>query len=257
MNQLEEPGNPAAAAAGAPSGAHNLRLPRFWANSPAAWFRTAEAQFALRRVSDPLEKYYLVLDALSEANIDLVRHIVEDEADATSFDRIREGLVAAHILTDYQRIDRLVALEPLNGRKPSELLADMNKLKPADEKQFFAYFFLNRLPREVRILLSQDPVSDMRALAAKADALMALHVPHQHEVAAIAPQEPDDGTVAAAAAKNSSRKAVAQKKKKYRRQRSQSPAEERRSPLCWLHIRFGDKARRCEQPCAWPAAAEN
>jgi hypothetical protein len=157
-----------------------LQLPRFWANSPAAWFRTAEAQFALRIVTDPLEKYYLVLDALSEANIDLVRHIVEDEPDSTSFERIREGLVATHILTDYQRIDRLVAMEPLSGRKPSELLADMNKLKPADDKQFFAYFFLNRLPREVSILLSQEPVFDMRALAAKAEALMALHVLHQH-----------------------------------------------------------------------------
>jgi hypothetical protein len=29
---------------------------------------------------------------------------------------------------------------------------------------------------------------------------------------------------------------------------------ERNSPLCWLHIRFGNKARRCEQPCAWPEA---
>jgi hypothetical protein len=130
-------------------------------------------------------------------------------------------------------------MEPLSGQKPSELLADMNKLKPADEKQFFAYFFLNRLPRKVRILLSQELVSDMRALAAKADALTALHVPHQHEVAAVTPQKSDNGTVAAAA-KGGGKKAAAQKKK-YHRQRSQSPAEERRSPLCWLHIPCGDK----------------
>jgi hypothetical protein len=181
---------------------------------------------------------------------------VEDGPDTTSFELICEGLVAAHILTDYQHIDRLVAMEPLSGRKPSELLANMNKLKPADEKQFFAYFFLSRLPREVRILLSQEPVLDMRALAADADALMALQVPHHHKVAAVTPKESDDGTVAAAA-KGGGKKAAAQKKKKYRWQRSQSPADERRSPLCWLHIRFGDKARRCEQPCAWPAAAEN
>jgi hypothetical protein len=243
--------NPAASAGG--TGACSVRLPRFWTNSPAAWFRTADAQFALRRVSDPLEKYYLVLDALSEANVDLVRHIVEEEPDATSFQRIREGLVAAHILTDYQRIDRLVASEQLNGRKPSEMLAEMNKLKPADNDQYFAYFFLQRLPREVRILLSQEPVADMRSLAAKADALMALHVPQQHEVAAVAPSDAEDSTVAAAA-KSSGRKSAPRKKKPFhRRQRSQSP-DEKRSPLCWLHIRFGDKARRCEQPCAWPAA---
>jgi hypothetical protein len=70
MSQSEEPGHPPAAPAGTPSGAYNLRLPRFWANSPATWFQTAEAQFALRRVLDPLEKYYLVFDALSEANIE-------------------------------------------------------------------------------------------------------------------------------------------------------------------------------------------
>jgi hypothetical protein len=42
--------------------------------------------------------------------------------------------------------------------------------------------------------------------------------------------------------------------KKNNKQRSHSPSDEKKSPLCWLHIRFGDKARRCEQPCAWPSA---
>jgi hypothetical protein len=38
------------------------------------------------------------------------------------------------------------------------------------------------------------------------------------------------------------------------KKRGYSPSEEKKSPLCLLHIRFGDKANRCEQPCAWPAA---
>jgi hypothetical protein len=125
----------------------------------------ADAQFAIRDIVDPLYKYYLVLGALSEANVDIVRHIVEEEPDATSFQWLREALVSTHILSDYQRIDRLFASEPLNSRKPSELLAVMSKLQPADHKQYFAYFFLQRLPGEVGILLSQEPVADMRALA--------------------------------------------------------------------------------------------
>jgi hypothetical protein len=196
--------NSAASEASAPAlagaaGAFSVRLSRFWMNSPAVWFHTADAQFALRRVTDPLEKYYLVLAALSDANVDLARHIVEEEPDATLFQRIRDGLVAAHILTDCLRIDCLVTLEPLNSRKSSVMLAEMNKLKPADNEQYFAYFFLQRMPREVRILLSQEPVADMRGLAAKADALMALHVPQQHEVAAVIPPKAEDGTVTAVA----------------------------------------------------------
>jgi hypothetical protein len=188
-----------------------VRLLRFWSNSPAAWFRTADAQFALRRVTDPLEKYYLVLDALSEAN--MVRHIVEEEPD--------DG-----------------------GDEQAEA---------RQQRAVFCLFFPLQLPREVSILLSQEPVADMHGLAAKADALMTLHVPQQHEVAAVAPSDAEDSTVAAAA--RSSGKKTGQRKKKFqhRRQRSQT-SDEKRAPLCWLHIRFGDKARRFEQPCVWPAA---
>jgi hypothetical protein len=75
-------------------------------------------------------------------------------------------------------------LEPLNGRKPSDMLVDMEKLKPADDKQYFAYMFLQRLLREVRVLLSKEPIDNMRQLAEKADAHMALHQPQSHDVAA-------------------------------------------------------------------------
>jgi hypothetical protein len=40
------------------------------------------------------------------------------------------------------------------------------------------------------------------------------------------------------------------------RQRGSSPSDKKKLPLCWLHIHFGDKARRCEQPCDW-SATEN
>jgi hypothetical protein len=69
----------------------------------------------------------------------------------------------------------------------------------------------------------------------------------------VAPSDAEDSTVAAAARSSGKKSGPRKKKSHHRRQRSQSP-DEKRSPLCWLHIRFGDKARRCEQPCAWPAA---
>jgi hypothetical protein len=86
---------PAAAAADAPHrGFAAVRLMPFWSNSPAAWFRAAEAQFVIRGVTDPLEKFYVVLTALSESNVDRVRHIVEAEPDQQSYQHLKEGLVA-------------------------------------------------------------------------------------------------------------------------------------------------------------------
>jgi hypothetical protein len=232
-----------------------VRLNPFWASSPAAWFRTAEAQFTIRRVTCPLEKYYAVLTALSEANVDRVRHIIEAEPTVESYENLKAGLVASHVMSDYQKIDQLLQMEPLNGRKPSDMLVEMEKLKPADPEQYFAYMFLHRLPREVRVLLTKEPVDNMRALAEKADAFMALHRPQSHDLAApvaAAAAEAEDEQVAAV--KNNKKASHFKGRRKQRPQRGSSPADERKSPLCWLHIRFGEKARRCEQPCAWPAA---
>jgi hypothetical protein len=223
-----------------------VRLNPFWTNSPAARFRAAEAQFTIRRVTCPLEKYYAVLTALSEANVDRLRHIVEDPT-VDSYKNLKGGLVASHVMTDYQKIDHLLQMEPLNGRKPSDMLVEMEKLKPADPNQYFAYTFLHCLPRKVRILLTKE--------TGKADAFMALHRPQSHDLAApvaAASAEVEEDQVEVV--KNSRTGSQAKFKRKQRRQRGSTPAEEVKSPLCWLHIRFGKKARRCEQPCAWPAA---
>jgi hypothetical protein len=50
-----------------------VRLPPFWPKSPLAWFRAAEAQFVIRNIEEPLDRYYLVLAALAEPQIDRVR----------------------------------------------------------------------------------------------------------------------------------------------------------------------------------------
>jgi hypothetical protein len=53
---------PAAANAATPAaensarGTAAVRLMPFWSNSPATWFRAAEAQFIIRGVTDPLDK---------------------------------------------------------------------------------------------------------------------------------------------------------------------------------------------------------
>ena len=41
------------------------------------------------------------------------------------YNRLKEALLASHQLTDFQRVELLLAVEPLSSRKPSELLADM------------------------------------------------------------------------------------------------------------------------------------
>jgi hypothetical protein len=167
-------------------GIASVALSKFWPGSPANWFCNVEAQFAVRGVTDPVDKYYLVMAALTEPLMDLLDGLVPDEPDETSYATIKRALVAMHKLTAYQQVDRLMAMEPLGGRKPSELLAAMKKLRPASDDAFFAWAFLQRLPREIRVLLARDDHTDMRAVTEKADDLVAVHQPKHHDAAIVA-----------------------------------------------------------------------
>jgi hypothetical protein len=209
----------------------------------------------LKGVTDNVERYYQVVAALTEELADMVGSVVDEEPTQESYARIKAALVATNTLTPYQMVDKLMAMEPLGGRKATELLTAMQKLRPPTDDQFFAWAFLQRLPREVRVLLAQDDHADMRKLAEKADALLALHQPQGHDltvVAAAMPSETAEEESVVAANKGQHSKKSKKKKRSERRRRSRSPAEYQ-SPLCYFHVRYGDKAHRCEEPCAWPA----
>jgi hypothetical protein len=239
-------------------GAASVKLPTFWAATPAGWFRSVEAQFAVKGITSGVDKYFLVLAALSEMQVDKVMSVTEEEPTEESYGRLKVALVASHTLTPFQQVDRLVNMEGLGGRKPSELLTAMDKLKPKDPNSFYAYHFLQRMPHEVRILLAHDDLQDMRALAEKADQLMALHQPQSHDaIAAVQATEPhgepatdSDGIAAVSSKRRKNRK---QRDGRQGRQRDSSLSQSivEQSPLCWAHIRYGDKAYSCTKPCAW------
>jgi hypothetical protein len=63
---MAESGPPAAGSGSVTPGLASIKLPQFWQNTPAAWFRTLDVQFVIRAVTDPVEKYYVVMAALSE-----------------------------------------------------------------------------------------------------------------------------------------------------------------------------------------------
>ena len=58
-------------------------------------------------------------------------------------------------------------METLGGRKPSELLAYMWELYPAEQHNniFFTVLFLQRLPRDIRVLHTHEDYSNLCLLA--------------------------------------------------------------------------------------------
>jgi hypothetical protein len=144
-------------------------------------------------------------------------------------------------------------MEGLGGQKLSELLMAMDKLKPKDPNSFYAYHFLQRMPREVCILLAHNDLQDMIALAEKADQLMALHQPQSHDGGGAA-RGAGSGQRLRGGSKRQGRIEAAQVAQRQQgKQRDNSPSQSivEQSPLCWAYILYGDKAYSCTKPCVW------
>ena len=158
-------------------------------------------------------------------------------------------------------------MDDLGNKRPMELLTEMMELvKPGEEKtQLFAMLFMRRLPAQVRVQLTEDDHSDLRALALKADRCAATlaHKATAFAVAAVSDSAEDpDGDFAVAAVSGAQRGARGKRGGYWQRQKQQrqkkpsdgdAPSEVARqaSGLCPAHFRYGNRAHSCQKPCAW------
>ena len=85
----------------------------------------------------------------------LVVHLVTTPDPWEPYTKLKDALHPSHELTDFMRVELLHVVEPLGGRKPSELLADTWELWPADQhSNIFTVLFLQGLRRDIRVLLT-------------------------------------------------------------------------------------------------------
>jgi hypothetical protein len=110
--------------------------------------------------------YYLGLEFLQEATVgsagDLVA-MVPPLVDA--YQQLRHRLLAGHCLTEFQQMEKLLQVQPLGGQHPTELLVYMMQLCPDAEAvtKLFRMLFLQRLPKDMRIILVEDSTLPYRS----------------------------------------------------------------------------------------------
>ena len=217
---------------------------------------------------EELSRYYHMLNALPEDTVDLVADLVEGELPVDPYTQLKRRLFAAHTLTDYQKVEQLNALPLLGSQKPSELLAAILKLCPRGQESsvFLTFIFLHRLPRELRVLLSEVDHADRRGLAEKADHLWS-HNTQGHQTAAVAAVLTEEENInavrrvpprAAGARGGVLRGGKGGAKPGYKPGAkatvAMSTADQsamQASGLCWYHWSFAENAKACKEPCSW------
>lgn len=235
-----------------------VKLPPFWPDAPGAWFTSTELQFNIRGITAQPDRFCLAAAALDKETLKQVLHIIDNPDKEKPYDVLKEALVASHQLNTFQRVELVIAMPPLGDRKPTQLAADMLATCPPKEQKsaFLVALFLQRLPRELRVLLASEDHEDLRLLAAKADQLLAFSSRQAHEVVAAldhtgpSQTDTDDGTddadtVAAV---------------RYNRPRTNKPRktsakdnalDKDRRNLCYYHRKWGAQAQKCADPCTW------
>jgi hypothetical protein len=138
-----------------------------------------EGQFILRNITQDNLRFYYVLGALPESAVRGLGDLMRGPPPPDAYQQLKTRLLAAHTLTEFQRMDKLLSAQPLGGQKPSDLLHELVQFCPEGESQskIFRYLFLQRLPAELRIILSEDVDSTLPVLAARADQLWAHSAP--------------------------------------------------------------------------------
>ncbi|XP_064462473.1 uncharacterized protein LOC135373145 [Ornithodoros turicata] len=276
--------NPSAAppVAHVPSAAA-VKLPPYWNRNPATWFAQAEAQFHLSEVTSQLTKFYHVVSALSPAAADEVYDVITTTPPDNPYDSLKSALRTRTTTSARSRQQQLLSAEELGDTRPTQLLRRMKQLlsnsTPTAGGDFLRELFLQRLPRNVQMILATASTLAIDELAALADAVMevatptpvdvnAVHTPQAAHIDRLAVLERSPRPVSVddlAQQVSSLTQLVATLAT---RSRSPSPVRSRSRPssrsarrprsgsaqsdgLCWYRRWFGADAHHCLLPCTW------
>ncbi|XP_064468487.1 uncharacterized protein LOC135379170 [Ornithodoros turicata] len=263
-----------------------VKLPPFWVRNPATWFIQAEAQFHLAGITAQSTKFYHVISALSSSAAEEVYDIIASPPLDIPYDKLKAALLKRTTCSGRARLQQLLSAEELVDRRPTQLLRRMKQLlgdgASSTSDSFIRELFLQRLPRNVQMVLAATSNLSTDELATPADAVMEVAPPTlmNVDVPPLIPPAPmsaqahsHDRSPCLSAMENLtqqvnslthmvSRLATRSRSpspRRYRRQSRSSRGRRFSSPqangMCWYRKRFGAEARHCFKPCSWAGNA--
>ena len=262
----------------------SIKLPPFWPTDPMVWFLQIEAQFSTRGISSQRTRFEYVITSLSPEIACEVRDLLIRPPEERPYDTLKAELIKRTAASEQRKLQQLLSGEELGDRKPTQLLRRMQQLlgdhQPTPDNAFLKELFFQRLPANVRMVLaSADPSTALPKLAEMADKIIEVATPPTVAATSTAVSEvATPPTVAATATPVSEMQQLREEvtrladlvasitagqrppqrgRSRSRGRRPQSPARpdpqtsQIADPICWYHKKFGEAAKKCQQPCNW------
>jgi len=134
-----------------------FQLPPYKQARPIMWYKQAESLMDMRKITNPAFRLVLVQCALPDALQESVAHILEADIPASeAYSQLKAELSRMHVNTSWDRLAELFALPLCGAQKGTELLADMERLKPDDPELWFRWQYFSRLPEWIQRQLGED-----------------------------------------------------------------------------------------------------
>lgn len=248
-----------------------VRTPTFNPDDPILWFAQLEGQFALSSMTTDTTKFYFVLSQLEPQHTAEVRDLVVTPPATGKYEKLKAELIKRLSASQERKIKQLIMHEELGDRKPSQFLRHLQHLAgPTVPAEFIRTIWSSRLPTNLQTIVASQSTMSLEDVAELADRINDI-VPVTGQVASTStrppvttdPQNTAMDTLTKTIAELSRRLETmsmelhSRRRSQSRRSRHSSPHRSRsRSssrppdhPLCWYHYRFGDRARKCTQPC--------
>ena len=220
-----------------------VQLPVFDKDEPSTRFCVAEANFALRKVSDSTTKYYYVLSKLDSATLKKLSTFLKLPRGSDPYGEIKSKLCRAFEPPREQKLDALIAITDAGDERPSEFAMELQRLlSGATAKDRLKRIFLCSLRPAIVTAITSSLSADFDTLAAAADAAWtaATEVSGSSATASVsavagAPVQPSSAKRAGCGGRQNSQR---------------SPGQAKTVTLCNYHLKFGDKAKKCTTTCS-------
>lgn len=255
------PPSPAAATA-------QVKLPNFSVIDAPTWFRRAEVQFRLKKVTSPTTQADHVLAALPDELFPRISEWLISKGDsAIGYSDLKNFLLQRFTPSPASRVTQLLQLakQPLGDQRPSDALLEMKalaRLPPAADGtvrqlDLLRALWLLRLPESIRAVIpnaEEMDEDDLRQMADRLNDAQAAAGRHINAVplASSTAAPPDENDIAAVRHTPARARQPPARQHPNSRPRQQQNSGNFADGLCYFHAKFGPEARNCKPGCTWP-----
>ena len=215
-----------------------VQLPSFDKIKPNAWFVVADANFALRKVTDSTTRYYYVLSKLDATTLRKLSAFLNCPRGDDPYNEIKRQLCKAFEPSREQKLDALLATSSMGDERPMEFGLKLQRLLgESTTDDILKRIFLRSAPPAIATSIKPFRKAKFEELLEAAEDAWATEV---------APAGTSMATVAAVSAPGAAQHRGARGGRQRGGRTSGLP---RMVQLCYFHHKFGDAAKRCAPAC--------